>query len=96
MSIWNPFNVSNIFNDYVTFKILGSSYAACCVGEWDAKCWDDRGDYNFNHACQDCGGPAPSPCSSQCQSSSSEACKTCCRTVTHEVDWKCNDAAGKI
>ena len=96
----NPLTVSNIFNDYVIFKILGSYYAACCVGEWDSKCWNDRGDYNFNHACYDC---TNSPCANQCEyingsydsnAASSEACETCCRTVTHDVDWKCSE--GKV
>jgi len=80
-------------------KVKSSSYAACCVGTWDSKCWNDRGDYNFNHACYDC---TNSPCANQCEyingsydsnAASSEACETCCRTVTHDVDWKCGDAA---
>ena len=87
--------------DCVIFKIVGSSKAACCVGEWDSKCWDTQGDYNFNHACNMC---VVSYCSGPCNGIGNggynsslkytEACATCCRTYEHETDWNCD--AGKI
>ena len=38
----------------------GADEANCCVGEWDASCWDVGSDANKGHACNQC-SPASCP-----------------------------------